>query len=77
MLFRSGFVIPVKGYEELSSRVIQLFTDDELRERLGNVGRNMVEKSYTRNSVAQATLNLYYKYIGSSKTRRINQEALL
>ncbi|MCK4882294.1 MAG: glycosyltransferase family 4 protein [Candidatus Omnitrophica bacterium] len=58
----NGFVIPVKGYEELASRVIQLFSDDELRERLGNVGRNMVEKSYTRKSVAQATLGLYNKY---------------
>ena len=63
----NGFVIPVKGYEELASRVIQLFSDDELRERLGNVGRNMVEKSYTRKSVAQATLGLYNKFanIGS------------
>ncbi|MCK5259481.1 MAG: glycosyltransferase family 4 protein [Candidatus Omnitrophica bacterium] len=58
----NGFVIPVKGYEELASRVIQLFSDDELRDRLGNVGRNMVEKSYTRKSVAQATLRLYDKF---------------
>jgi glycosyltransferase involved in cell wall biosynthesis len=58
----NGFVIPVKGYEELASRVIQLFSDDELRERLGNVGRNMVEKSYTRKNVAQSTLRLYIRF---------------
>ncbi len=63
----NGFVIPVKGYEELASRVVQLFSDGELRERLGDVGRNMVETSYTRRSVAQATLRLYDKYVSSSQ----------
>lgn len=58
----NGFVIPVKGYEELASRVIQLFSNDELRDRLGHVGRNMVEKSYTRKSVARETLGLYNKF---------------
>jgi len=70
----NGFVIPVKGYEELASRVIQLFSDDELRERLGNVGRNMVEKSYTRESVARSTLGLYTKFIGSDKSTHLAEK---
>ncbi len=72
----NGFVIPVKGYEELASRVIQLFSDDELRDRLGNVGRNMVEKSYTCNSVAQSTLNLYHKHLSASSSKPAIAEAL-
>ena len=58
----NGFIIPIKGYEELASRVVQLFSDDKLRERFGKVGRSMVEKGYTRRSVAEATLELYRKF---------------
>jgi len=71
----NGFVIPVKGYEELASRVVQLFSDDTLRERLGGVGRNMVETSYTRESVALSTLRLYRKFSGSSATEPLAEQA--
>lgn len=58
----NGFVIPIKGYEELASRVVQLFLDDTLRDRMGKVARTMVEKSYTRRMVSESTLDLYKKY---------------
>ncbi|MFH1094021.1 MAG: glycosyltransferase family 4 protein [Candidatus Omnitrophota bacterium] len=56
------FVIPQKGYEELASRVIQLFPDDKLRERMGTVGRRMVEESYSRKNIAKAVVNLYQEF---------------
>ncbi len=59
----NGFVIPVKDSEELASRIIQLMADQDLRERLGETGRSMVEKSYTKKSVAHATLDVYKKYL--------------
>ena len=59
----NGFIVPMKGYEELGSRVLQLFSDDELRDRMGSVGRRMVENGFTRKSVAEATLNLYHAFI--------------
>ena len=58
----NGFVIPPKGYEELASRVVQLFSDDNLRERLGEVGRRMVEERYTRKNIAEAVVNLYQEF---------------
>ena len=58
----NGFVIPQKGYEELASRVVQLFSDDKLRERMGTVGRRMVEESYTRKNIAKAVVNLYQEF---------------
>lgn len=70
----NGFVIPVKGYEELATHVVQLFSDDALRERLGDVGRTMVEKSYTCNSVTQATLQLYQKMSGSSEAEQLAEQ---
>lgn len=59
----NGFVIPVKDSEELASRIIQVMADKELSKRLGTTGRSMVEKSYTKKAVAQATLALYKKYL--------------
>lgn len=58
----NGFVIPVKDSLELASRIIQLFSDKELRERLGKTGRSILESSYTKETVARATLNLYRKF---------------
>ncbi len=59
----NGFVIPVKDSQELASRIIQLIANRELRDQLGTTGRSMVEKSYTKKAVTQATLNLYKKYL--------------
>jgi len=59
----NGFVIPVKDSQELASRIIQLMADQELREQLGTTGRSMVEKNYTKKAVAQATLDLYKKFL--------------
>lgn len=60
----NGFIVPIKGYEELANHVIQLINSDMLRERLGSTGRRMVEKDYTHTSVAEQTLNLYSDYLG-------------
>lgn len=58
----NGFVVPPKDTEELASRVIQLFSDKELRARLGRTGREMVEKRFTQKMVAEMTLKLYRKF---------------
>ncbi len=58
----NGYVVPMKGYEELAAHIVQLFNDDDLRERLGNTGRRMVETRFKSQDVAQATLNLYRKF---------------
>ena len=59
----NGFIIPIKGYEELANHVIQLINNDTLRERLGSTGRRMVEKEYTHTTVAEQTLNLYKDFL--------------
>lgn len=59
----NGFVVPVKDFESLASRIIQLLSDKELRERLGSTGRQIVEQNYTKEIVANNTLNIYKKYI--------------
>lgn len=58
----NGFVVPVKDYESLASRVIQVLSDKQLRERLGYTGREMVEQHYTKEIIAENTLRVYRKF---------------
>lgn len=58
----NGFIIPVKDFESLASRVIQLLASKELIERLGYTGRQIVEQQYTKEIVAENTLRLYKKF---------------
>ena len=59
----NGFVIPVKDFEALASRIIQLLEDRKLRRRLGYTGRQIVESQYTKERVTQDTLSVYRKFI--------------
>jgi len=55
----NGFIVPVKDFEALASRVTYLLTRDDLRERFGYTGRQMVEQQYTKEIVAENTLRVY------------------
>lgn len=57
-----GFIVPVKNFEALASRVIQLLANKELRERLGYTGRQIVEQQYTKQIIAENTLRLYRNF---------------
>ncbi len=59
----NGFVIPVRDFEELASRISLLLEEEALRERLGNTGRKMVEARFTQKHVTDLLLNLYKKLI--------------
>jgi len=58
----NGFIIPVKDFESLASRINCLLGNKELRERLGHTGRQMVEQQYTKEIVAENTLRIYRKF---------------
>ena len=59
----NGFVIPVRDFEVLASRITQLLEDKRLSQRLGYTGRQMVEAQYTKKEVTRQTLNVYRKAI--------------
>ncbi len=58
----NGFIIPVKDFESLASRINCLLGNRELRERLGHTGRQMIEQQYTKEIVAESTLGIYKKF---------------
>ncbi len=59
----NGFVIPIKNFEMLASRITQLLDDKRLNERFGYTGREIVEQYYTKDIVTQNILNLYKKLL--------------
>ncbi|MEA3305620.1 MAG: glycosyltransferase family 4 protein, partial [Candidatus Omnitrophota bacterium] len=44
----NGFVVPVKDFESLASRIIQLLANDKLKHRFGYTGRQMALSHYTK-----------------------------
>ncbi|MBU4589594.1 MAG: glycosyltransferase family 4 protein [Candidatus Omnitrophica bacterium] len=59
----NGFVVPIRDFEALASRVIQLISNNELRDRLGYTGRQMVEQNYTKEIVTKNTLDVYKRLL--------------
>ena len=57
----NGFVVPVRDFEALASRTIQLLANERLRQRLGYTGRQMVQAHYTKEIVTKNTLEIYKK----------------
>lgn len=59
-----GFIIAPRDFEALASRVIQILSDDRLRQRLGYTGRQIVEAHYKKEDVTKSTINVYRRVLG-------------
>lgn len=59
----NGFVVGVKDFEFLASRINQLLEDYKLRMRLGYTGRQIVESQYTAERVTRDTLAIYKRFL--------------
>ena len=60
----NGFVIKVRDFEALASRVIRLLGDNTLRERLGYTGRQIALAQYNKERMAKDVLAIYQKVLG-------------
>ncbi|MFH1656117.1 MAG: glycosyltransferase family 4 protein [Candidatus Omnitrophota bacterium] len=58
-----GFIIAPRDFEALASRVIQVLSNDKLRQRLGETGRQIVEAHYKKEDVTNNTLAVYQKLL--------------
>jgi len=58
----NGYVIPIRDFEVLASRIKQVIEDYKLRIRLGYTGRQMVESQYTKERVTKDLIAIYNKY---------------
>lgn len=55
----NGFVIPVKDFESLASRIIHLLANDKLRHRFGYTGRQAALSHYTKEIVTKNNIEIY------------------
>ncbi|MCK5286212.1 MAG: glycosyltransferase family 4 protein, partial [Thermodesulfovibrionia bacterium] len=55
----NGYVIKVKDYETLASRIEHLLSDNKTRNRLGKTGRQIVTTHYTKQIMTQCHLDVY------------------
>ena len=59
----NGFVVPIRDFEVLASRITQLIDDYKLRIRLGYTGRQIVESQYTKGRVTKDIIAIYNKFL--------------
>jgi len=62
----NGYVVPVKDYEALATRIINLLDDDELKERIGQTGRKLAELRFTKEIMATNNIKIYKQVLGST-----------
>jgi hypothetical protein len=62
----NGYLIKVKDFETLASRIVHLMSEDKTRKRLGNTGREIVCTHYTKEIMAQSYLNVYNRVLSES-----------
>ena len=61
----NGYVIKIKDYETLASRIHVLLEEPRARERLGNTGRHMVVTHYNKEIMTQSHLDIYKRVLAS------------
>lgn len=60
----NGYVIPIKDYEALATRIINLLDDEALMERIGMTGRKFAELRFTKEIMAENNIQIYKQVLG-------------
>lgn len=64
-LGEAGIVVPVMHYVEMSKAIIQLCQDKQMRQRMGNVGRERAKRFYTKKHFIEKYQQLYEDMVKS------------
>jgi glycosyltransferase involved in cell wall biosynthesis len=68
---KNGWLIPPGNVPLLEQGIIELFSDDRIRDSIGRQGREHVISNYSITSAERELRNLYYQIIGSSKEKKL------
>jgi glycosyltransferase involved in cell wall biosynthesis len=63
---KNGFIVPVKNPEAISSAILKLLDDEELRNRIGQAARQTIREHFTWNEVANRTLKCYNRLLDAA-----------
>lgn len=64
-LGEAGIVVPVMNYVEMSKAIIQLSQDQQMRQRMGNIGRERAKRYYTKKRFIEQYQELYEDMVKS------------
>lgn len=60
----NGYIVPVKDYEAIATKVVTLLDDEALRARIGATGRKFAELRFTKKIMADNTIKIYRQVLG-------------
>jgi len=63
----NGYIVPIRDYEALATRIITLLDDDILKERIGLTGRKIAELRFTKEIMASNNLSIYHEALKNRK----------
>ncbi|MFH1541560.1 MAG: glycosyltransferase family 4 protein, partial [bacterium] len=77
----NGYVIPKRNHEALAERIIQLLSDADLRDKLGQTGRKEVKELYSIEIYAAKAVKSYElalkNYAKGSKQRKEKSKKIM
>ncbi|HLG50721.1 MAG TPA: glycosyltransferase family 4 protein [Chloroflexota bacterium] len=68
----TGYIIPKEDPEALADRILHLLRDDALRRRMGQAGRQHVERHFSRQRMADQTVALYQAALAAGRERAVH-----
>ena len=60
----NGYIIPIRDYEALATRVVNLLDDEGLRDRIGTTGRKFAELRFTKEIMTENNIRIYREALG-------------
>ena len=60
----NGYIVPVKDYEAIATKIITLLDDEGLKERIGSTGRKFAELRFTKGIMAENNIKIYKQVLG-------------
>lgn len=61
----NGYIVPVKDYEAIATKIITLLDDEGLKERIGSTGRKFAELRFTKGIMAENNIKIYKQVVGA------------
>ncbi|OGW75947.1 MAG: hypothetical protein A2Z72_08895 [Omnitrophica bacterium RBG_13_46_9] len=60
----NGYIVPIRDYEAVATKIMTLLNNQGLKERIGLTGRKIVELRFTKEIMAESNIKIYEKILG-------------
>ena len=63
----TGFLVPMRAPDAIADKVCELLSDDELRSRMGRMGRAMAGTEFTEEGLLKGTIGVYERVLDAHR----------